>query len=103
MSLLLHPSVINSAQLLIHSFMALTDAQQIVLLTLVKVKMAARENTPITDNLLGVMRVIGTIPPDTPPRELDRASSEIYTTLQIMTAHQNGSPPVIEHWFRDII
>lgn len=104
MSMLLHPSVVISGALLFDSFMALSHTQQIVLATLIKAKVASLDNTPLCDNLVNMMRVLGSIPRTMTRAELHQAEEEIFTTLQIIAARERGDTQhVIVDWHRDII
>lgn len=102
-NVVLHPSVVAAASSFFRDFAQLSATTQIILCTLVQVKAAAMRDTPLAENLTGIMRVMGQAHSIRDTEDLERATDEIYATLQTMAAREAGEgQPAVEAWWRDI-
>lgn len=104
-TVILHPSVVAAATSFFRDFAQLSVTSQIVLCTLIQVKAAAMRDTPLAENLTGIMRVMGEAHRVKDQEDLEQATDEVYATLQTMARREAGEgcpPAVSEGWWRDI-
>lgn len=103
--ILLHPSVISAARGLFRNWGALSETTQLILCTLIQVRLLARSDLPLPESLAGTMRVLGSLSQAAPRQELDTAYSEIYATLEAIAARERGEASrewaAGEVWFRE--
>lgn len=102
LNVILHPTVVAAASSFFRDFSQLSATSQIILCTLVQVKAAAMRDTPLAENLAGIMRVMGSAHNLTDRADIERATDEIYATLQTMAARDGCDAAAVEAWWRDI-